>query len=82
MLAYSDSVYYYGQYTEAGSGSFLGATTLVKLVVRNTIDRFLLVWYCALQCRHYVAKSTTKKKNDSTWYIHVLFLTNILLLRS
>ena len=26
MLAYSDSVCYYGQYTEAGSGSFLGAT--------------------------------------------------------
>ena len=27
-LAYSDSVYYYGQYTEAGSGSFLGATLI------------------------------------------------------
>ena len=30
MLAYSDSVYYYGQYTEAGSGSFLGATSRHK----------------------------------------------------
>ena len=29
MLAYSDSVCYYGQYTEAGSGSFLGATPRV-----------------------------------------------------
>jgi len=29
-LAYSDSVYYYGQYTVAGSGSFLGATHLAS----------------------------------------------------
>jgi len=32
MLAYSDSVYYYGQYTEAGSGSFLGATRKMESV--------------------------------------------------
>ena len=30
MLAYSDSVYFYGQYTEVGSGSFLGATFNVE----------------------------------------------------
>ena len=46
MLAYSDSVYCYGQYTEAGSGSFLGATrcmsnlksvvlTILKLLAFN-----------------------------------------------
>jgi len=46
----------------------LSLSTLVQLIVRNTIDRFSLAWYCALQCRHYVAKSIMKKKNDSTWY--------------
>ena len=37
-LAYSDSVYYYGQYTEAGSGSFLGATVVFLYLAFITVS--------------------------------------------
>jgi len=39
-LAYSDSVYYYGQYTEAGSRSFLGATELQAYFHCSSVSDF------------------------------------------
>ena len=50
MLAYSDSVYYYGQYTEAGSGSFLGATLVLVLgqLVLVLVLVLVLAWLVGL----------------------------------
>ena len=50
-LAYSDSVYYYGQYTEAGSGSFLGATHRLSKVEIEVADSGMRAAY-GLRVRH------------------------------